>query len=31
MIVDEERLKDKIYTIRGVQVMPEFDMEEIYG
>ena len=31
MIVDESTLKDKIYTIRGQQVMLDFDLAEIYG
>ena len=31
MIVDESSLKDKIYTIRGQQVMLDFDLAEIYG
>ncbi|MBR4556238.1 MAG: ORF6N domain-containing protein [Clostridiales bacterium] len=31
MIVDESSLKDKIYTIRGHQVMLDFDLAEIYG
>ena len=31
MIVDESTLKDKIYTIRGQQVMFDFDLAEIYG
>ena len=31
MIVDESALKDKIYTIRGQQVMLDFDLAEIYG
>ncbi len=31
MIVDESTLKDKIYTIRGLQVMLDFDLAEIYG
>ena len=30
-IVDESTLKDKIYTIRGQQVMLDFDLAEIYG
>ena len=29
--VDESVLKDKIYTIRGEQVMMDFDLAEIYG
>ena len=31
IIVDESTLKDKIYTIRGQQVMLDFDLAEIYG
>lgn len=31
MIIDERALKDKIYTVRGVQVMFDFDLAEIYG
>lgn len=31
MVVDESTLKDKIYTIRGQQVMLDFDLAEIYG
>lgn len=31
MIVDESTLKDKIYTIRGQQVMLDYDLAEIYG
>ena len=31
MIVDERSLKDKIYVIRGQQVMLDFDLAEIYG
>ena len=31
MIVDERSLKDKIYVIRGQQVMLDFDIAEIYG
>lgn len=31
MIVDEQSLKDKIYVIRGQQVMLDFDLAEIYG
>lgn len=31
MIVDEQSLKDKIYVIRGQQVMLDFDLVEIYG
>ena len=31
MIVDEKSLKDKIYIVRGTQVMLDFDLAEIYG
>lgn len=31
MIVDESTLKNKIYIIRGQQVMLDFDLAEIYG
>ena len=31
MIVDEQSLRDKIYVIRGKQVMLDFDLAEIYG
>ena len=31
MIVDEQSLKDKIYIIRGQQVMLDSDLAEIYG
>ena len=31
MIVDESALKNKIYTIRGQQVMLDYDLAEIYG
>ena len=31
LIVDEQLLKDKIYKIRGQQVMLDFDLAEIYG
>lgn len=30
-IYDEDGLKSKIYTIRGVQVMLDYDLAEIYG
>ena len=30
-IVDERTLRDKIYTIRGVKVMLDFELAEIYG
>lgn len=31
MIYDEDDLKSKIYIIRGVQVMLDFDLANIYG
>lgn len=31
LIYDEDGLKSKIYTIRGVQVMLDYDLAEIYG
>ena len=31
MLVDEQTLRDKIYVIRGKQVMLDFDLAEIYG
>ena len=31
MIADERSLRDKIYVIRGQQVMLDFDLAEIYG
>ena len=31
LIVDEKNLKEKIYSIRGVQVMLDFDLAHIYG
>lgn len=31
VIIDEQILKDKIYVIRGVQVMLDSDLAEIYG
>ena len=31
IIIDESTLKNKIYTIRGQQVMLDFDLAEIYG
>ena len=31
MIYDEDDLKSKIYIIRGVQVMLDFDLAKIYG
>lgn len=31
MIITEERIKDKIYLIRGQQVMLDFELAELYG
>ena len=31
VLIDEASIKDKIYTIRGVKVMLDFDLAEIYG
>ena len=31
IIIDEQILKDKVYLIRGVQVMLDSDLAEIYG
>ena len=31
IIIDEKSIKDKIYTIRGMQVMLDFDLACIYG
>jgi len=30
-IIDEHSIRDKIYIVRGVQVMLDFDLAEIYG
>ena len=30
-IINQETLKNKIYTIRGIQVMLDFDLARIYG
>lgn len=30
-VVDEHRIRSKIYVVRGVQVMLDFDLAEIYG
>ena len=30
-IINEETIKDKIYTIRGQKVMLDFELAEIYG
>ena len=31
VIVDEKSIRDKIYTVRGVQVMLDFELAELYG
>ena len=31
MLIDEQTLRDKVYTIRGQKVMLDFDLAEIYG
>ena len=31
LLIDESILRNKIYTIRGQQVMFDFDLAEIYG
>ena len=31
ILIDETSIKDRIYTIRGVKVMLDFDLAEIYG
>ncbi|MBQ8073589.1 MAG: ORF6N domain-containing protein [Clostridia bacterium] len=31
VIVDERTLRDKIYTVRGVKVMLDFELAELYG
>ena len=31
MIIDEGSIKDKIHIIRGVKVMLDYDLAEIYG
>ena len=31
LLLNETQLKDKIYVIRGVQVMLDSDLAEIYG
>ena len=31
MIVDEQSLREKIYVVRGQQVMLDYDLAEIYG
>ena len=30
-VIDERTIRDKIYVVRGVQVMLDFDLAEIYG
>ena len=30
-IIDEQSIRDKIYTVRGVQVMLDFELAEVYG
>ena len=30
-IVDEKSIRDKIYVVRGVQVMLDFELTELYG
>ena len=30
-IVDEKTIRDKIYTVRGMKVMLDFELAEIYG
>ena len=30
-VIDEQTIRDKIYVIRGVQVMLDFELAEIYG
>ena len=30
-IIDEQTIRDKIYTVRGVKVMLDFELAEIYG
>jgi hypothetical protein len=31
LIINEESIKNKIYTIRGIQVMLDSDLAELYG
>ena len=31
ILIDEASIKDRIYTIRGVKVMLDYDLAEIYG
>ena len=30
-VIDEHTIRDKIYVVRGVQVMLDFELAEIYG
>ena len=30
-VIDEQSIRDKIYVVRGVQVMLDFELAEIYG
>lgn len=30
-VIDERTIRDKIYVVRGVQVMLDFELAEIYG
>lgn len=30
-IVDEKTIRDKFYVVRGVQVMLDFELAELYG
>ena len=30
-VIDENTIRDKIYVVRGVQVMLDFELAEIYG
>lgn len=30
-VIDEQTIRDKIYVVRGVQVMLDFELAEIYG
>ena len=30
-IIDERTIRDRIYVVRGVQVMLDFELAEIYG
>ena len=30
-IIDEQTIRDRIYVVRGVKVMLDFDLAEIYG